>query len=257
MGEAYPLGRAAARKALELDDTLGEAHNSLAAISADFYWEWAEAERHFKRAVELNPNYQTALGFYSSYLAYMGRREEALAFATRARDLDPASPSAFHNLGVVHYFARRYDDAITQFRETLDLDPAFGGAHVMLGRVYVAKGLPDRAVGELERAKALLGPRPDVVASTGYVLARAGRKREALATLDELRRISKPGDPAPFRIAYVHIGLGDTDRAFEWLQKAIEARDWQMSILKVEPAFDDLRSDRRFRKLIERVGLPR
>jgi tetratricopeptide (TPR) repeat protein len=177
--------------------------------------------------------------------------------ATRARELDPASPGAFHNLGVVHYFARRYDDAITQFRETLDLDPAFGGAHVMLGRVYVAKGLPDRAVEEFERAKALLGPRPDVVTSTAYVLARAGREREALATLDELRRISKPRDPAPFRIAYVHIGLGDTERAFEWLQKAIEARDWQMGMLKVEPAFDGLRSDPRFAALVERVGLPR
>jgi tetratricopeptide (TPR) repeat protein len=257
MREAYTLGRAAALKALELDDTLGEAHNSFAAISADFYWEWAEAERHFKRAIELSPNDETALGFYATYLAYMGRHEEALTFATRARDLDPASPGAFHNLGVAHYFARRYDDAITQFRETLDLDPAFGGAHVMLGRVYIAKGLPDRAVEEFERAKALLGPRPDVVTSTAYVLARAGREREALATLDELRRISKPRDPAPFRIAYVHIGLGDTERAFEWLQKAIEARDWQMGMLKVEPAFDGLRSDPRFAALVERVGLPR
>ncbi len=257
MGEAYPLGRAAARKALELDDTLGEAHTSLAAISADFYWEWAEAERHFKRAVELSPNYDTALGFYASYLAYMGRHEEALRFAMRAREVDPASPGAFHNLGVVHYFARRYDDAITQFRETLDLDPAFGGAHVMLGRVYAAKGLPERAVGELERARALLGPRPDVVTSIAYVLARAGRKHEALATLDELRRISKPRDPSPFRIAYVHIGFGETDRAFEWLEKAFEARDWQMALLNVEPLFDTVRSDPRFAALVERVGLPR
>src|SRR4029453_14121999 len=179
MREAYTLGRAAALKALELDDTLGEAHNSFAAISADFSWEWAEGERHFKRAIELSPNYETALGFYATYLAVMGRHEEALTFATRARDLDPASPGAFHNLGVVHYFARRYDDAITQFREALDLDPAFGGTHVMLGRVYIAKGLPDRAVEEFERAKALLGPRPDVVTSTAYVLARAGREREA------------------------------------------------------------------------------
>ena len=257
MGDAYTRGRAAARTALDLDDTLGEAHNSLAAISADFYWEWAEAERHFKRAVELSPNYEKAHSSYATYLAYMGRHEEALTFATRARKLDPVSPGAIHNLGLVHYFARRYDDAITLFRETLDLDPSFGGAHVMLGRVYVAKGLPDRAVAELERAKALLGPRPDVVTSTAYVLARAGRTREALATLDELRRISQPRDPSPFRLASVHIGLGDTERAFEWLQKAIEARDWQMGMLEVEPVFDDLRSNPRFRELIERVGLPR
>jgi tetratricopeptide (TPR) repeat protein len=157
----------------------------------------------------------------------------------------------------VHYFARRYEEAIMHFREALDLDPTYGGAHVMLGRVYVAKGLPDRAVEELERAKGLMGARPDVITPMAYVLARAGRRREALATLDELRRISKPRDPAPIRIAYVHIGLGDTERAFEWLQKAVEARDWQMGMLNVEPAFDVLRSDQRFAALVERVGLPR
>ena len=127
----------------------------------------------------------------------------------------------------------------------------------MLGRIYVAKGLPDRAVEELERARGLLGPRPDVITPIAYVLAKAGRPREALATLDEMRRIAKPRDPSPFRLAYVHIGLGETDRAFEWLEKAIEARDWQMAMLKVEPAFDDLRSDPRFAALLERVGLPR
>ncbi len=127
----------------------------------------------------------------------------------------------------------------------------------MLGRVYVAKGMPDRAVEELKRAQALLGPRPDVTTPYAWALARSGRRREALAMLDELRRISKPRDPAPFRIAMVHIGLGETDRAFEWLQKALEARDWQMSLLKVEPTFDGLRSDPRFAALVERVGLPR
>ena len=257
MREAYPLGKAAALKALELDDMLGEAHYSLAGITVDYYFDWIEGGRHFERAIELNPNYEPALRSYSFYLAYMGRHGEALAFAERARELDPVSPNAWHNLGLVHYFARRYDEAIAQFRETLDLDPNFGPAHIMLGRVYVAKGMPDRAVEELERAQRLLGARPDVVTPHAYALARAGRRREALATLDELRRISKPRDPAPFRIAMVHIGLGDTDRAFEWLHKAFEARDWQMALLKVEPAFDGLRSDPRFAALLERVGLPR
>jgi tetratricopeptide (TPR) repeat protein len=127
----------------------------------------------------------------------------------------------------------------------------------MLGRVYVAKGLPDRAIDELERAKGLMGARPDVITPMAYVLARAGRRSEALATLDQLQRIATPRDPSPFRIAYVYIGLGDRDRAFEWLQKAIEARDWQMGMLNVEPAFDVLRSDQRFATLVEHVGLPR
>ena len=257
MREAYPLARAAALKAIALDGMLAEAHTSLAFILADYDWDWDTADRHFRSAVELNPNYETAVRTYSAYLAWWGRDKEALEFAGRARDLDPVSPNARQNLGLAHYFARRYDDAITQFREALDLDPNFGQAHVMLGRTYVAKGLPDRAVEELERAKGLMGARPDVITPMAYVLARAGRRREALATLDELRRIAKPRDPSPFRLAYVHLGLGDTDVAFDWLEKSVEARDWQLGMLKVEPAFDGLRSDPRFAALLERVGLPR
>jgi TolB-like protein/DNA-binding winged helix-turn-helix (wHTH) protein/Tfp pilus assembly protein PilF len=257
MREAYPLARSAALKAIALDGMLAEAHTSLAFILADYDWDWETADRHFRTAVELNRNDAIAVRTYSSYLAWWGRDKEAIEFAWRARDLDPVSPMARQNLGLVHYFARHYDDAITQFGEALDLDPNFGPAHVMLGRTYVAQGLPDRAVEELERAKTLMGARPDVVTPMAYVLARAGRRQEALATLDELRRIAKPRHPSPFRFAYVHIGLGETDRAFEWLQKAIEARDWQMGMLKVEPAFDGLRADPRFAALVERVGLPR
>ncbi len=257
MREAYPLARAAALKAIALDGMLAEAHTSLAFILADYDWDWDTADRHFRSAVELNPNYETGIRTYSTYLAWWGRDKEALEFAGRARDLDPVSPNARQTLGLVHYFARRYDDAMTQFREALDLDPNFGQAHVMLGRTHVAKGLPDRAVEELERAKGLMGARPDVITPMAYVLARAGRRREALATLDELRRIAKPQDPSPFRLAYVHLGLGDTDVAFDWLEKSVEARDWQLGMLKVEPAFDGLRSDPRFVALLARVGLPR
>jgi TolB-like protein/DNA-binding winged helix-turn-helix (wHTH) protein/Tfp pilus assembly protein PilF len=257
MREAYPLARTAALKALALNDELSEAHNSMAAINADYYWDWFEADRHFKRAVDLNPSYETALSFYSFNLAYMGRIEEALALARRAQRLDPVSPAAQMNVGVILYFARRYDDAVVAIKETLDLAPDFGPAHVTLGRIYVAKGMPDRAVAELERARDLMGRRPDVLTPYAYALARAGRQREARAMLDGLREKAKPQDPAPVRVALVHIALGERDRAFEWLEKAIEARDWQMALLNVEPAFDVLRSDQRFAGLVERVGLPR
>ena len=160
MSEAYPLGRAAALKALELDDTLGEAHNSLAAITVDYYWRWAEGGRQFERALELNPNYEPALRFYSFYLACMGRPEEALAFAERAKRLDPVSPIALMNVGTILYFARRYDEAIAELVDTLDLAPDFGPARILLGRIYVAKGMTDRAVEELERAQGLMGPSP-------------------------------------------------------------------------------------------------
>jgi TolB-like protein/DNA-binding winged helix-turn-helix (wHTH) protein/Tfp pilus assembly protein PilF len=257
MREAYPLARTAALNALALNDELSEAHNSMAAINADYYWDWAEADRHFKRAVELNPSYETALSFYSFNLAYMGRIEEALALARRAQRLDPVSPAAQMNVGVILYFARRYDDAVAAIKETLDLAPDFGPAYVTLGRIYVAKGMPDRAIAELERARDLMGRRPDVLTPYAYALARAGRQREARAMLDGLRETAKPQAPAPVRVALVHIALGETDRAFEWLEKAIEARDWQMTLLNVEPAFDLLRSDQRFAALVERVGLPR
>jgi TolB-like protein len=157
MSEAYLLARAAALKALAIDDLLGEAHNSLATISADYYWEWADADRHFRRAIELNPNYATALRNYSFYLACMRRHEESLAFAERSRRLDPVSPAAQLQVAMNQYLARRYDDAIAAVPGALDLAPDYGPAHILLGRVYVAQGMPDRAVEELERAHRLLG----------------------------------------------------------------------------------------------------
>jgi tetratricopeptide (TPR) repeat protein len=253
----YLLARAAAFKALALDDRLGEAHNSLAQITADYYWEWADADRHFRRAIELNPNDETALRNYSFYLACMGRHAESIGFAERSRHLNPVSPVGQFQVAMNLYLARRYDDAIAEAAATLDLAPTFGPAHVLLGRVYVAQGQPERAVEELERAHVLMGPRPDVITPHAYVLARSGRQLEARAMVDELRRISQPRDPAPMRIAFLHIGLGEIDRAFEWLDKAIDARDWQVALLNSEPAFDTLRSDRRFAALVERIGLPR
>jgi TolB-like protein/DNA-binding winged helix-turn-helix (wHTH) protein/Tfp pilus assembly protein PilF len=257
MRDAYPPARVAALKALELDEMLGEAHNSLAWTAVNYYWDWREAEDHFQRAVELAPNYETAHRFYSFYLACMGRHDEALAFAEQARRLDPVSPRALMNVALVLYLARRYDEAIAHVEDTLELAPDFGPAHVLLARVFVAQGRPERAVDQMAHARNLLGSRPDVVTPHAYALARAGRRREAIAMLDGLRSLSEPHEPAPVRVAMVYIGLGEIDRAFQWLEAALEARDWQMSMLNVEPAFDALRSDGRFSALLDRVGLPR
>ena len=257
MREAYPLAKTAALKAIDLDDALGEAHMSMAAINADYYWNWSEADRHYRRAVELNRNDATTLQFYSFYLAMMKRFAEAVNFAERARRSDPDSLEAQRNLALILYLANRYDDAVVAVNETLGRNPDFGPGHVVLGRIYTAKKMPDRAVTELERAQRLLGRRPDVLTPYAYALARAGRRHEARKMLDELREIAKPRDPAPFRMAMVRIALGEKERAFEWLEKAFEARDWQMGLLSVEPALDDLRSDQRFAALVERVGLPR
>jgi tetratricopeptide (TPR) repeat protein len=161
------------------------------------------------------------------------------------------------NLAVVHYFAGRYDRALKALEETIDLDPDFGQAYVMRGRVFVAQGMPEKAVEELKLAHSRMGDRPDVITPLAYVLAKAGRKREARETLAELRRIAKPQDPAPIRLAIVHIGLGEMNEAFVELQNAVKARDWQLGMLKVEPLFDDLRSDPRFASLLDSVGLAR
>jgi TolB-like protein/Tfp pilus assembly protein PilF len=255
IGESHPLGRQAALKALELDDSLGEAHRSLATILADHYWEWAEADRHFKRAIELDPNDAATLRFYAFFLAYTGRPVEALPLAERARNLDPVSPSARTTLGAVLYLARHFDDAVREFEEALDLDANFVLAHALMGLAYAGKGRPDRAVAEVQTAR-MLSVRPDIIAFHGYIHAHAGRKREALNDLDDLQRLAGARGPSPYLVALVYTGLEDNDRAFDWLAKAVESRAWEMPTLKASPVFDRLRSDPRYPALLDRVGLP-
>ena len=257
ISDSHPLGRDAALKALSLNESLGEAHNSLAAVLADYYWEWPEAERHFRRAIDLEPNDVTALRFYSFYLAYTGRSAEALPIAQRAIGLDPLSLGAQVNFGVILNMARRYDDAVSQFERTLELDSGYAMTHAMLGLSYVYKDMPERALSELVLARKAGGDRPDLIALHGYALARAGHTGEALATIDELHRVSKPRDPSAFQMAVVYVGLGDKNHAFEWLQRAVDARAWELPMLKADPFFDPLRSDPRFAPLLDRLGLPR
>jgi TolB-like protein/Tfp pilus assembly protein PilF len=256
ISESHPLGRAAALRALELDESLSEAHRSLAAIIGDHYWDWEEAERHYTRAIVLDPNDVTTLRFYSFYLAYTGRPIEALPVAERACRLDPVSPNARVNLGVVLRLARRPDEAARQFEETVELDPNFGLAQALLGLAYLSKGVPDRAVAAVQKARDLSGARPDIIAFQGYILARTGHRDDALKALEELRRLAHPRQPSPFLVALVYVGLDDTERAFENLEKAIEARAWESPTLKVSPVFDNIRSDPRFAALLDRIGLP-
>ena len=257
IAESHPLGREAARTALRLDETLADAHRSLAAILADYYWDWTEAEHHFRRSLELAPNDVRALHFYSFYLAYTGRSSEAIPLAERAIGLDPLSLAAQVNLGVVLNMARRYDDAISQFERALELDSAHVMAHAMLGLSYAHKNLPDRAASEMALARKADGRRPDLIALHGYALARGGHRTEALAAIEELRRRATPREPAPFYLAVVAVGLDDKDGAYGWLEKAVEARDWALPMLKADPIFDSLRSDPRFPVILDRLGLPR
>ena len=212
---------------------------------------------HYRRAIAPDPNDATTMRFYAYYLAYSGRPVEAVPIAEQACRLDPVSPSARIIFGVTLLTAGRVDAAVRQFEETLDLDSNFSMAHIGLGLAYLRKGMPERAVAEAQKARAESGSHPGIVALYGYTLARAGRRNEALTTLDDLRRLAGTEGPSPFLVALVYVGLEDNVRAFHWLEKALEARDWQLPLLKADVIFDPLRADSRFPRLLARVGLPR
>ena len=256
--ESHPLARAAVLKALELDDTLADAHIWLANIIGDYYWDWAQVGRHFARALELAPDDAEVLRNYSSYLGWMGQPDEALPLAERAASLDPVSPLVQLNVGVILDFAGRFDEAVKRLEQAIELDPNFSLAHAMLGRSYLGKRMPERALVHTEQARALAGARPLIVASHAHVLARNGRTQEALKALDDLSALAKPRGPRPFFVALVYAGLRDKDRAFEWLDKAVEARNSEVLILRLkgDPTFAELHSDPRLPPLLARLHLP-
>jgi TolB-like protein/Tfp pilus assembly protein PilF len=253
-GTSHQRGRDAALKALEIDDTLAEAHAALGTITSDYYWDWAEAERRFKRAIELNPSYATAYHSYSFYLGKMGRFEEALAAARRAQELDPLSLGASANVGVTYFLAHRNEEAITHLRQTLDIDPKFGYAHLCLGLVHVGNGAVEPAIREFEAAKTLTRL-PNLDALLAYAWARSGDRRRAEAILGNLGDDAVAPRATPYHVALVYTALGDRDRAFSSLHKAIDGRESFVGMLKTDPLLDPLRSDSRFGELLQRVGL--
>jgi len=254
--ESHPMARAAAMKALELDDQLAEAHTSLAAIIMDYYWNWLEAEQHFKRAIELDANYSTAHHLYSQYLSLMGRSDEAIAEAKKALEIDPLSLGENTNLGLAFYRARQYDESIQCARKTLEMDQNFLPAHIMLGLAFMEQGLSDQAIAEFQKGRELSGNSTHLRAMLAYSYARAGKTNEARKILDDLNHLAAREHVLPFDLAGVNIGLGNKDEAFKWLEKSYQDRMWMLGYLKVEPLFDSLRSDPRFADLVRRVGLP-
>ena len=254
--EAIPRARAAAKRALEIDDTLGEAHASLAIIRVLRDWDWVGAEQEFKRAIELNPNDPNAYHWYMHYLIWMGRTRDSLDASQRALELDPLSPTMNSQLGEYYVFTRQYDRAIAQFRKTQTMDPNFFPMYRFFGRAYLGKGMYREAIAVLQDAVTLSGGDPDRVADLGYAYAVAGKRREALKVLDELKERSKHMNVPPFSIAVVYAGLGDEDQALEWLGKAHEERSWWMVTLNEFHAFDNLRSDPRFQELVRRMNFP-
>lgn len=254
--EAFQKSRAAATKALEIDDTLAEAHTLLGIIKLQHDWDWSGAEMEFKQALELNPGYAGAHQWYSAYLTAMGRHREAIAEIRRAQELDPLSAHINMSVAVRVFMARQYDQAIEQCQKTLEMDPNFATARYWLGLAYEQKGRYKEALTELQKARDLLGQK-ELAGLVGHTYAVAGKRGEALKILNELLELSKRKDEFidPSYIAYVYIGLGEKDQAFEWLNKAVERRSGELFGLKVDPVFDPLRSDPRFQELLRRVGL--
>jgi TolB-like protein/Tfp pilus assembly protein PilF/DNA-binding winged helix-turn-helix (wHTH) protein len=254
--DVLPQAKAAATKALEIDDSLGEAHLALARVIQLYEWDWPAVEKEYRRALELNPNDAMAHNWYGEYLQEMGRNQEAFAEMRQTMGLDPLSPGGASELGYVFYTARQYDQATRAFQKALELEPDYVYARVGLGWVYGEKKMYGEAISELEMA-VNLGNRHDlIVASLGKVLAESGRKREARKLLEELKARSARRYISPCLIALVQIGLGEKDRAIASLEQGYAARDQWMLYLRVDPHMDDLRSDLRFQNLLRRIGLP-
>ena len=253
--EAIPRAKAAAQKALQIDDMLAEAHASMASVLAS-EWDWVGAEKEYKRSIELNPGYATVRQWYAFHLTEMGRLEEALVEAKRAHELDPLSIIISRDLGLVFYYARQPDRAIEQYQKTIELDPHFALAHQALGRAYLEKGMHQQAVEHIQRAASLAGDSVAMSAALAHAYAVTGKKGEARTILGHLLERSRRSYVQPISIAVIYAGLGDKENAFEWLEKAYAERSVGLETLKVHPIFDGLRPDPRFQELLRRVGLP-
>ena len=253
---AMPLARAAALKALEIDDSLAEAHASLAHVKTNYEWDWAEAERLSRRAIALEPEYATAHQWYGAhYLTPMGRLEEAIAETRRAQQLDPLSAVFGAFVGASLYFARQYDEAIEECLKTVDLHPDFGVGHWYLGRGYLQKGRLPEALAELEKAVTVSGGSPLMKGTLGVGYALAGDRAAAERTLEELEKLRAESYASALDIADIHVALGDRELAFRWLDEAANERAFHLIYLKVWPELDPLRPDPRFRALVARLGL--
>jgi TolB-like protein/DNA-binding winged helix-turn-helix (wHTH) protein/Tfp pilus assembly protein PilF len=255
--ERMLLAKAAATKALQLDDTLVEAHTTLARVLFAYDWDWPAAEKEFKRAIELNPRYAPAHQWYGGYLSATGRFQEAEAEKKRALELEPLSLVINFELGLAFYFSRSYDHAIDQFHKTLELDSNFPPPYTFLAAAYEQKGMFEEAVEASQRAVTVTAGPPKALAIAGlaHIYAVSGRKPEALKVLAELERLSEHKYVPATDTALIYAGLGEKDRSFAWLEKAYQEHSFTLNNLKVEPRFDALRSDPRFADLLRRIGL--
>jgi len=254
--EAFPKAKAAAKAALQLDPDLAEAHTPLAAVLWLDDWEWSKAKAEFERSLELSPTYPTANHWYAEYATTMGRHEEAMVRIRKSQDLDPLSLIISVAVGWALFHARRYDEAIEQLQRTIDLDPNYPVTYWILGLLLRRTGCYELAVTEGEKGVKLSGGSPLMRAALAQTLGAAGRTQEARQILDDLTELAKHKYVAPYFFAGIHIGLGENERAMEYLQKCYEEHSHWLIYLHLDPSMDELRGNPRFQDLLRRVGLP-
>ncbi|HEX3235487.1 MAG TPA: protein kinase [Gemmatimonadales bacterium] len=253
--EGLERAKVEARRALALDDTLAEAHTSLAWVTFIYDWDWAEAGREFQRALELNPRYSVARQWYSWFLVAMGRTEAALAEGRLAIELDPGSVSIRRSMGWLLHYARRPEDALEQLRRALAMNPTAEENHRLLGLAYLQLRMFDEAAAAFREAIASSDSPALAIAGLGAVAAARGRTEEAQAVLDGLETTARERYVSPVAFATVYAALGNADAAFEWVDRAYAERRGWLAYLKVEPMLDPLRTDPRFLRLLERLRL--
>jgi serine/threonine-protein kinase len=264
--DVFPKAGQAALKALELDETLAEAHISMGAYKLFYEWDWAGAEREANRAKQLNPSYARAIElntnygegphFYCWYLDVIGNTDESIREISRALEIAPLSAMLHAELTWSYYSARQFDHAIEQGKSALEIDPGIDLTYLALANAYEQKGMYKEAIAELDKARNLPVYAVSIISELGYAYAMSGRQAEAKRVIQELKRRASLEYVDPTLVAYVYIGLGDKEQAFKWLDKAYEDRSPGLTWLRVEPKFDPLRADSRFIALLRRVGIP-
>ena len=254
--DAFPKAKAAALTALRLDPDLGEAHTPMAAVLWLYDWQWPEAQTEFQHSIALNFAHPTASHWYAECLMTIGRQAEAIAGMKKSQELDPLSLIIGAGIGWAHYMARQYDAAIEQLHRTIELDPNYPVTYWILGLILRKLGRYDQAIAEGEKSVKFSGGSPMLTAALAQTLATAGRKKEAIQLLDELTQLAKQKYVAPCFFAGIHLGLGESDRAIECLEKSFDEHSHWLIYLHIDPSMDALRPDPRFQDLLRRIGLP-
>jgi len=253
--ESLTKGKAAAAKALELDDSLAEAHTALGQALFTYDRNIAESDRQYQRAIELNPNYATAHQWYAGgNLVSTQRFEQAIAEGKRAVELDPLSLIANLELASIYGYARQNDQAVVQLRKIIDMDPNWYLAHMVLCETYNFKGQFAEAIAECEKARGL-NDDPAVLSFLAIAYARSGKREEAMKTMGQMHELAKQRYVPAYGFGNAYAALGDRDQAFKWLERSLQDRGWEITYIRVDPGIDSLRSDPRFSDLVKRVGL--